>query len=575
METNITISDIKGLIYRRAKLFTLLFSLVMLAAIITAITLPPIYKSQAVILIEAQQIPDEYVKSTITSYAEQRMEMTTREILRFNTLQDIIQEFDLYPEYRKHRGLGSAVQKMKDAIELEPVSSKVGTRSYTVAFNLSYECGDPQKTFAVLNRLSHLYLEKEAANREKQAAATTGLLESELAKLKQQIEKHEKKISAFKEKHFDELPGSTPANLANLQRLEREADQIKTRVRSLEDRKIYLKGQLADIEPLKPVQTSSGEMARNPRERLKTLRLELIRASSRLSPKHPDIIKMKNEIAQLEKQMGKTDTTMANVKRLSALRTELKEMRASKGDKHPDVIALSKQVNELAKQVDSLIGQNAITDFSREKPDNPAYINLMTQIVSADLEIKNLEQDLINTNQLIAEYERKAENAPNIEREFNELTLDYQNSKTRYNEVSGKLLQARVAQEMEVSQQGEHFAITDPAYLPTRPSKPNRLAIMLLGFVLATATGFGGAAFREATDHTIKSSRDLAQLEGIELLTAMPYTSTEEERRQRLHKKIAMGAGCLGILGVVLVAVDLLVLPLGDVFSIIIERLAF
>ena len=524
---------------------------------ITAVALPPIYKSQAVIVIEAQQIPDEYVKSTITSYAEQRLEMLTREILKFHALREIVDEFNLYPEYRKRGDIASAVEKMKEAVEIEPISSKTGSQSYTVAFNLSFECSDPQKAYAVLDRLSHLYLKKEAATRKKMASATTGLLEKELANLKQQIEEHEKKISTFKEKHFDELPGSAPANLANLQRLEREADQIKTRIRSLEDRKIYLKGQLADVEPLKPIQTNTGEVASNPRERLKTLRLELIRAQARLSPKHPDIIKMKSEIAQLEKQVGKADTTVSNVKRLSALRTELKEMRASKGDKHPDVIALTKQVNELARQVDSMIDQNSISDYSKEKPDNPAYINLMTQIVSADLEIKNLEQDLANTNTLRDEYQRKAENAPNIDRDFNELTLDYENAKTRYNEISGKLLQARVAQEMEVNQQGEHFTITDPAYVPSRPYKPNRLAIMLLGFVLGSAAGIGGAAFQEATDRS--RGRD----------------ATEEERRQKFHKRLALAAGCLGFLGIVLVAVDLLVLPLGDVFSIIIERLAF
>jgi protein tyrosine kinase modulator len=575
METIITISDIKGLIRRRFKLFALLFSSIMLAAMVTAVALPPIYKSQAVIVIQAQQIPDEYVKSTVNSYAEQRLEMLTREILKFNALKEIVEEFDLYPEYRKRGDLASAVEKMQDDVVIEPISSKTGSKSYTVAFNLSYECGDPQKAYAVVDCLSKLYLKKEAATRQKLASATTGLLEKELANLKLKIEEHEKKISAFKEKHFDELPGSTPANLANLQRLEQEADQINTRVRSLEDRKIYLKGQLADIEPLKPIQTTSGEVASNPRERLKTLRLELIRAQARLSPKHPDIIKMKNEIRQLEKQVGKADTTVSNVKRLSALRTELKEMRASKGAKHPDVIALGKQVDELAKRVDSMIDQNAISDYSKEKPDNPAYINLMTQIVSADLEIKNLEQDLTDTNKLINEYQRKAENAPNIERDFNELTLDFENAKTRYNEISGKLLQARVAQEMEVNQQGEHFTITDPAYVPTRPYKPNRLAIMLLGFVLGSAAGVGGAAFQEATDHTIKGSKDIVQLEGIDLLTAMPYTPTEEERRQQFHKRLALAAGCLGFLGIVLVAVDLLILPLGDVFSIIFKRLAF
>ena len=575
MESLITISDIKGLIRRRMKLFIVIFSSVLLAAMIVAVALPPIYRSQAVILIESQQIPDAYVQSTITSYAEQRLEMITREILRYKALRKIIQDLDLYPELTQKNEMSTAVDEMRQAITVSPISTKVGVKSVTVAFILSYEGKNPQKTYAVTDRLSKFYLEKESETREKQAAATTGFLGNELANLKQQIDEHEKRISEFKQQHIDELPGSSMANSNTLQRLRLEIEQIKTRIRSLQDRKIYLDGQLANIEPLKPIQTDSGKVASNPQERLKSLRLELIRARSRLSDRHPDIKKLTSEIQNLEKQVGQPDITVAKVKQLNALREDLKELKASKGEKHPDVITLSKQIDELSKEVNVLLNQNSITNLSKEKPDNPAYINLRTQIVSADLEIKNLNEDLAKTKEMISEYERRVENAPTIEREFNALTIDYQNAKKRYNDVSDKLLQARVAQEMEVQQHGEHFIITDPPHVPSRPTKPNRLAITLLGFVLATGAGLGGTAFREATDHTIKSTKDIAQFEGIELLTAMPYSPTAEELRYRWQKRLVLTTGCIGILSVVLVTVDKLIWPLSDIFSTLIERLTF
>jgi uncharacterized protein involved in exopolysaccharide biosynthesis len=574
MEKIITASDIKGLIRRRKTIFIALFLFTLLCTLTVVVVLPPIYQSQATIVIEAQQIPDEYVKSSITSYAEQRLSMITREILRFKALKEIIQEFGLYSEHLKNGDFGSAVQEMKAAIEIEPISSKAGQRSYTVAFVLSYEGEGPQKTFAVVDRLSKLYLQKETETREKQAAATTGFLENELKNLKAQIEVHEKKISAFKQRHIDQLPGSTPANLATLQRLERELDQIKGRIRSLQDRKIYLKGQLANIEPLKPIQTDSGQLASNPQQRLQSLRLSLIRARSRLSERHPDIKKLKGEIEELERQVGNTDVTVGKVKHLKKLRTELKEAKASKGEKHPDVINLSKQIDQLAKEVDTLLVQGASAEIAKQKPDNPAYINIMTQIISADLEIKNLTEDLNNTNDLILNYQNRVEKAPVVEQEFSELTLDYNNARKRYNEISGKLLQARVAQEMELQQQGEHFTITDPAYVPTRPSKPNRLAIMLLGFVFAAGAGLGGAAIKEALDHTIKNSNEIAQFEGVDLLVTMPYTPTSEESRHLWFKRLATVTWCLGIFGIVLVAVDKLIFPLGDLFSIVFERLA-
>lgn len=574
METIITASDIKGLIRRRKKMFISLFLVTILCTLTIVVALPPIYRSQATIVIEAQQIPDEYVKSSITSYAEQRLSMITREILRFKALKDIIQEFDLYSEYLKDKDFGSAVGEMKEAVEIEPISSKAGQRSYTVAFVLSYEGEDPEKTFAVVDRLSKLYLQKETETREKQAAATTGFLENELKNLKTQIDVHEKRISEFKQRHIEQLPGSAPANLASLQRLERELDQIRGRVRSLQDRKIYLKGQLANIEPLKPIQTDSGQFASNPHQRLQSLRLSLLRARSRLSPKHPDIKKLTSEIDELERQVGSTDITIGKVKQLDKLRAELKEAKSSKGEIHPDVINLNKQVDQLSKDVDRLLSQGASAELAKQKPDNPAYINIMTQIISADLEIKNLTEDLNSTTDLIQNYQGRVEGAPVVEQEFSELTLDYNNAKKRYNEISGKLLQARVAQEMELQQQGEHFTITDPAYVPTRPSKPNRLAIMLLGFVFAAGAGLGGAAIKEALDHTIKNSNEITQFEGVDLLVTMPYTPTSEESRHLWFKRLATATWCLGIVGILLVAVDKLVFPLEDLFSIVFERLA-
>jgi uncharacterized protein involved in exopolysaccharide biosynthesis len=573
METIITISDIRGLVRRQAKLFISLFLLIMILAMITAIALPPIYRSQAVILVEAQQIPDEYVKSTITSYAQQRLEMLTRDILRFSALKEIIKEFKLYPEFMAKGDVSSAIQKMKKAVVIEPISSKEGRESYTVAFNLSYEGKNPEKTFAVTDRLSNLYLKKEAEVREKQTAATTGFLENELANLKKQIDADEKKISAFKQRHITALPGSAAANLNTLQRLEHEVDQFNTRIRALHDRKIYLKGQLANVEPMRPIQTDSGKLASNPQERLRALRLNLIRARALLSDKHPDIKKITSEIKELEAQVGKADIAIVKAKRLKMLRAELNQLQASKGDKHPDVINLAKQIDGLAAEVDLLLNEKAMADMSKQNPDNPAYINLMTQIVSTDLEIKNLSEDVAMKNESINDYRHRVEMAPVVEQEFNQLTLDYNNAKKRYDEIAGKLLKSRVAQEMDIQQVGEHFTITDPAYVPTKPVKPNRLAIMLLGFVLATGAGMGGAAFKEATDHTIKSGKEILKLEGVDLLATMPYTPTAEEKRNLWFKRFAMATWCFGIVGIVLVAVDRLVFPLGDLLSIVYERL--
>jgi cell division septal protein FtsQ len=106
------------------------------------------------------------------------------------------------------------------------------------------------------------------------------------------------------------------------------------------------------------------------------------------------------------------------------------------------------------------------------------------------------------------------------------------------------------------------------------PYKPNRIAIIMLGFVLASGAGLGIAALREASDRTIKNSKDIKKFEGVDLLTIMPYTPTKEERRGQWIKRFALVTGCIVFIGLALTIVHQLVLPLNDLFTIVIERLA-
>ncbi len=573
MDADLTFKEVSDFIKRRMGLLVAIFVVVMLLTAIITVALPPIYKSEAVITIEEQQIPDEFVKSTITTYAANRLETITSQIMSYSALKSIIRKFHLYPEYTDSGKIDKAVRTMKKAIKIEHISAKAGTRSATIAFILSYEGKDPQKVMQVTKELASLYLLKEAKSREKQVKTTTTFLENELNGLRAKMNEYEKKISVFKQQHLGELPGNTTTLLQIISRLQTEYDRITSRIRSLEDRKIYLKGQLANIEPLKPVVTDKNKLAANPKERIKALRLELIRMKSRFSEKHPDVRKLVAEIAELESQIGKADEAVVKIKQLKQARTELSALKARLGPSHPDVIEKSKEVELLSKEVDTMITDRAMLEVSERKPDNPLYVNLMTQVVMADAEINNLRQDLHKINNDLADYQKKLENAPIVEKELNNMLIDYENAKRRYNDIANKLLQARIAQEMEEQQQGEHFTITDPPYLPKSPYKPNRIAVFLLGFVLASGLSLGTVAVIEAMDHTVKNTEELKDVTGIDVLTALPYMKTPEEKRALLIKRAMITVGAVCFFALVLVAVDKLVVPLEDIYALIYKRL--
>lgn len=554
METQLSLKDLQGVIRRRYKLCLSIFVLVFLIAVLVAMLLPPIFKSSAMILIEEQQIPTDYVKSTITSYAEERLQMITRQIMKYSQMKKIVQQLDLYPEMVANDDMAGAVEELRESILLEPINFSEGNKSSTVAFNLSYEGAEPKVVMKVTQALSQLYLQEEYKAREKLASVTTDFFKQELATLKGQVKFHEDRMREFKSKHIGALPENTAFNMQNVSRLEMELERINSTIRSLEDRKIYLKGQLANVEPLKPVTTSQGKLASNPKQRLKGLRLELIQQQARLSEKHPDIRKLKSEIAKLEAQVGTSDEAVDKIKLLSDKRTKLAELKGRLSAKHPDVIRLTKEVRILSRQVDKLLTEKSIVEISEDRPDNPAYINLLTQVASADAQIKSLREKEVKIQDNLLDLRAKLSNAPLIEQEYNEISLDLNNAKHKYKEILNNLTTAQVAQQMEQQQKGEKFTILEPAYLPSAPYKPNRLAIVLLGFLVAVGISVTIAAVQEAMDHTLKNEEELARASNLPVFSSISLVQTDEEHRRKRIRYVLCTAGvvsaCLIILAI-------------------------
>ena len=93
MDTQKDIKDLKGIIRRGKKIFIITSLSIFLLAVVIAFVLPPLYLSQSTILIEGQQIPKEYVQSTITGFVEERLQVITQRIMSRARLMEIIDRF--------------------------------------------------------------------------------------------------------------------------------------------------------------------------------------------------------------------------------------------------------------------------------------------------------------------------------------------------------------------------------------------------------------------------------------------------------------------------------------------------
>jgi len=571
--------EFKGYIRRRKKIFFISFLLIFLSAVAVAFILPNVYRSQATILIEQQKIPKDYVKSSVTSYAEERIEAIKQKVLSGQNLQQLINNYDLYPELRESRSAAEINDEMRENIILETISAKeidkkTGKyKSMTIAFTISYDGPVPSKVKNIVYEISSSFVKAESEKREKSVSETTIFLQEELDVLEKQIHLHEQKISDFKRKHIGELPENVRTNLEAINRLERTMDGINNRIQSLQETKILLEGQLAVVEPLNPIFIDGQRVATNPREQLKRLYLEQATMQATLSEKHPDVKRLKREIRELEEQVGKSDASVVKVKKLNELKSKLADMKGSFGSKHPDVIKISNEINLLEQELNNEGNESVKTMIAEQNPDNPAYIALQSRILATGAELNNLIPERDRVNREIQKFQQKIEMAPLTEREYSALVRDYEGTKRKYDEMLGNLMEVKVSQEMVENEQGERFTIIDPADLPNTPVQPNRLGIILLGFVVALGTGFGLGSIRESMDDSVKSVNEIQNLTGTSVLSVISFIESTRDKWARRVKNTLWLLVIMCLIVAVLYCVDMYVIKLDQLWTIVMERM--
>jgi len=564
--------EIQSIFRRRKTIFFTTFILIFLICTIVAFVLPSYYRSQIMIVVENQEIPEEYVKSTITTFVSERLEILSKKILSYSKLLEIIEENELYPHLST---TGEKVSQMRRAIELKTIDVALrdrhrGVGAATIAFTLSYEYIDAEKAKKVADILGNLYVEEDQKVRKKQAGTTTLFLERELEELRRQVELHEEKISRFKAANINQLPGSTATFSQTIFRLEQKRDEIDTRIRTIQEKIVYLQSQINNIDPMVPILTEDGKVASNPGNRLKYLRMQLIRMQANLSEKHPDVIRMKSEIEELEQQVGNQNSTSEQRNRLAVVKKQIAEVRSKYGEKHPDVIRLTKEANLLERQISTAQYSGSVDE---EQSDNPAYMNLKAQIIVAVSEIDALREERVKVSKKLEDYQRRLEIAPFVDEEYNALTLDYANAKQKYNEVSHKLHAARIAKEMDTTERGERFRIEYPANLPSAPSKPNRLLIILMGFVLGIGGGIILAALFEGLDSSVKSTAELEGLTGVPVLATVSFFDSPQQKWLKRKKQIMIGATVLAIVLITSLMINWFYMPMDELWVRFEERL--
>ncbi|MBZ0262575.1 MAG: hypothetical protein K8F90_18485 [Hyphomicrobiales bacterium] len=519
-----------GILRRRYPYFLAAFLAVLGVSVVVAVMLPPIYRSEAKILVESQQIPSELVRSTVTGLAAERIEVTRQRITAREGLIAIADKYALFPDERKKMSDTQLVDLMRQRIFILPFDlALAGRRSregaLTIAFTVGFEYERADIAARVANELATLILNEDIRSRTNRASETTQFLVRESDRLQQELVKVDKALSDFKLQFRDALPERIPFQMAALERAESNLKDIDREINGLSESKRLLELEMS----LRNASLIGGDTGQtNPFRQLEALRSELAQRSAVYSDSHPEIKALKGQIGALEKQLGPLDEKPPDDSPMSP--SDLKKL-----DLNSRIVA---------EKMDTIERQLKL--YTSQKAAIAAGVAALNTVLGQAPEVQ------IN----LALIERQ--------REGLQKSLE---------EISEKLTAARLGEQLEKDQQAERFQVIEQPIAPHEPVRPNRTRIMTLGFFLAGLAGAGSVLGLEILNQSIRTSNDIIKALNRHPLVVIPYITTQEEGRRKIGRLVlaAILALIFALLG--LLAVHFLYMPLDLLFAKVLMRL--
>lgn len=557
---------------RRAKYILVTMAVLFAALVFVVFSLPSIYRSSATILIEDPDVSSELINSTITGYADERLQglqVLTQQVMTAENLLETIDRLELYPVEREQTPVYLLAERFRENVEMELVMADiVEPRSgrlltATIAFTLSFLDPVPQTAQKAVEELVDLFLNENTSARERRASESTEFLAKEAEKLRLQTSLLEEEIAEFKRLYAGSLPEQLPFNLQLLNSTQQEVRNLDLRGEPLRERISELRSQLIQISPY-----ADGS---DP-DQLAGMQTELRRLRGIYGPKHPKIIKLTREVEELS---GRTDVPSdADQLQLEAdqLRNQLQELDNTSTAQLPRIVAVKQELESVERLLDRA-REASIGTALQQAPTNPIYLQLKAQLSAAESELSLLRNQRAELETSLATYQEQIYQTPKVEKDYLRLTRDYDSAIAEYEGIKSKQTSAQMSVTLESEKKAGRYSVIEPPQLPFEPVKPRRMILLLIGFVLSAGAGVGVGALAEGLDRSVYGAKQLTELARARPLVVVPMIRNRADRRRLWRNRFATLFGTAAAMGLFLLLFNEYAMPLDVLVSKFGQRL--
>ena len=487
--------------------------------------LPAKYESASLVLVDAQQVPEGYVKSTVTEDLLVRLRTMQEQILSRTRLQPIIERYGLYKgdrpvtdevvdqmrqdlsvkviedffsqETRPKKTLWASLLDLMSAARstspnptpMAPTLSKKGEQPVT-GFSIRFTANTPQVAQEVCAEITSMFIGQNLQQREQAAQGTVDFVAMQLAGAKQNLDAQDAKLADFKRRYMGALPDEQQTNLQLLQTLNTQLGSVSDQVSRAQLDKTYVEADLQqEVAAWKASQPPAS--SEHLRANLAQMQTKLAELEGQYTSDHPSVIKAKRDVAQLEKTIA--------------------EQAAHKGDD--------------------------------PKPPEPTHVlQMRAQLQQDEEQIRVKSKDQEHLQQRISLLEAHLQLTPAVERQYKELTRDYKTALQFYTDLLNKQQESTMATDLERRQEAQRFVLLDPAALPAEPSFPDNSMFVLGGLGGGVVLGLGWALLLEFRDKSLRNARDVEFLLGLPALAMVPLLGDKKRLTGRWASKARLGA---------------------------------
>lgn len=391
---------------------------------------------------------------------------------------------------------------------LKVTTGGVGMRSDQDYFTIAYRGSDPKIVMNFVNTLVKELISESVGLQRSEAIGSYDFIDEQLTGYKKKLEDSDKAIREFRERNREMIPQDENTIVGRIENFQSAQIDTTIKLKELQRKRENLQKQLSGEKELTTAFiTSDG----SPMSRLNLLNNQLMLLLSKYTEDYPEVIKVRNEIEELQKQLSRSTKTSQENTADGTVGTEMKTL-------------------------------------------NPVYGQIKEELSKTDTEIDSLKARLSELANQQGSDRAMLGQMPKEQEEWTKLQRDRSTYQKVYDDLLQKRESARVSKDLENTDKTTRFSMVDPPMMPRFPVSPDRIMLILIGIVLGIAAGVGSAIGLDYIDHSFKDEDAVREVLQLPVLATIPSIITEADvqAEAKLDKKIYIAAAAyLGLIGVV------------------------